>query len=392
MPELLALGLDKFQYLQYAEINSQNFMQLNKQELIHQAEYAKTLRPFLPAEAFAPDPSKLGILFINVAILILSWATIARLEHWHTYLLLLYLPIAVVMGNSVIVLLFSSHYLMHGSVIKNSRLIWIISLLGLALWWMPPTLWKAIHNREHHNKTNSLDDPDRNYLYQQPKTWGKWIQDLFVPSSEVNPLWLIVGMSTAWGVHAFRNLTSVLLFNSKSVNYVPAAFTVSAKERWVIAREFLIILVIHLSILTYLQFDLIKIMFSYFLPIGIGHAGGMFYIFTNHMLSQMTSINDPLLNSVSIRVPKIFDKLHLNFSYHTEHHIFPGMNSKYYPKVQELLKIHYPNRLNLLDVKKAWSLLIQTPRHYENETTFTDWSGKNFVSCPLSQDSKCLVK
>ncbi|MEH1777923.1 MAG: fatty acid desaturase [Nostoc sp.] len=363
----------------------------NAQKLIRQAEYAKTLRPLLPAEAFLPDPSKLVILLINWVILILGWAIASDLDRWNLYLLWLYLPLAIVMGNSVIVLLFSSHDLMHGSVIRNSRiLLRIISLLGLAMLWMPPTLWKAVHNREHHNKTNSLADPDRNYLYKQPKTWGKWIQHVCVPSAEVNPISLIVGMATAWGTHNLRNLASVLFFNSKYVSFVPAAFTVKTKERWLIAGELFVIFMIHLSILVYLQFNFLKIVLSYFLPIGIGYAGAIFYVYTNHMLCQMTSVNDPLINSISLRVPQIFDKLHLNFSYHTEHHIFPGINSDYYPLVQELLKIHYPKRLNLLDAKDAWHLLMQTPRHYKNEDTFTDWAGEKSVSCAIIENYKII--
>jgi fatty acid desaturase len=362
----------------------------NNKTLILQATYAKKLRSFLPDEAFKPDPSKLVILLINLTILILGWVIAAQLDRWSLYLLWLYLPLAVVMGNSVIVLLFSSHDLMHGGAIRNARLIPVFSLLGLTMLWMPPTLWKVVHNRVHHNKTNDLSDPDRNYLYKQPKTWGKWIQNLFVPSDEVNPIWLTVGMATAWGVHTFRNLTSVLLFNSESVDYVPAAFTVKAKERRAIAGEFFAILIIHLSILLYLQFDPLKLVLGYFLPIGIGYAGVIFYVYTNHMLCRMTSVNDPLLNSVSIRVPKLFDLLHLNFSYHTEHHIFPGINSDYYPLVQELLKKHYPERFNLLDATEAWRLLLQTPRHYKNENTFTNWSGEKTVNCPLNQEFKDL--
>jgi fatty acid desaturase len=110
----------------------------------------------------------------------------------------------------------------------------------------------------------------------------------------------------------------------------------------------------------------------------------MFYVYTNHMLCRMTTINDPLINSVSVRVPKLFNLLHLNFSYHTEHHIFPGINSDYYPAVQELLKAQYCDRFNLLDAGEAWRLLLQTPRHYKNENTFTDWSGTKSVTCPLS--------
>lgn len=357
---------------------------VNCETWMTQAEYAKKLRPLLPTEAFLPNRSRVWLLLINAAILILGWGIAAHLDQWSWYLLWLYLPFALIMGNSIIVLLFSTHDLLHSKAIKNSSVRWMISLIGLTMLWTPPTFWKVVHNREHHNKTNSLHDPDRNYLYEQPNNWGKWIQNLFVPSAEVHSFWLAVGMGYAWGVHTFRNLSSVLLFNNGLTEYSPTAFKVSSKERRAIALEFLLILGIHLSVLLYLGFHPIKLILSYFLPIWIGYAGVMFYIYTNHMLCRMTSVNDPLINSVSIQVPKLFDLLHLNFSYHTEHHIFPGINSNYYPKVQALLQTHYGDRFNLLDAGKAWRLMLQTPRHYKDENTFTDWTGEKVATCPLS--------
>ncbi len=104
------------------------------------------------------------------------------------------------------------------------------------------------------------------------------------------------------------------------------------------------------------------------------------------MISRITEINDPLISSVSLRVPKIVDALHLNFSYHTEHHIFPHINSDYYPMVQELLEIHYPGRMNLLPALEAWRLQMKTPSHYKDENTFTDWSGEKSVTCPLNNN------
>jgi fatty acid desaturase len=216
---------------------------------VSQAEYAKKLRPLLPIKAFMPDISKVWILLINLAILVTGWAIAHDLDRWNWYYLWLYLPLSLVMGNSVIVLLFSTHDLLHSSAIKNTNLRWIVSLLGLTLLWMPPTLWKAVHNREHHRKTNSFHDPDRNYLHAQPNNWGKRIQDLFVPSAEVNPLWLLIGMGHAWGVHTFRNLTAVLLFNDGLTEYPAAAFTVSNKERRAIAFELLLMVGMHLSVL-----------------------------------------------------------------------------------------------------------------------------------------------
>ncbi|HLO50482.1 MAG TPA: fatty acid desaturase [Kamptonema sp.] len=364
---------------------SENLMKtVGEERLIHQSVYAKKLRPFLPSAAFEPDSSKLVILFINMGILLLGWGIADRLTQWPIYLLWLYLPLALIMGNSIVAMSFITHDFMHGSVQKKSRLTYPISFLGFAMLFMPPTQWKTLHNIVHHSQTNSLGDPDRNYLYQQPNTWGKRIQDFFVPSLDFNPFWFfVIGMAGSWLFHNFSNLSSILLFNSKSVDYVPAAFTVSEKERWTIALELLAILCLHFSILFYLDFHPLKLALGYFLPLAIGHSGIMFYIYTNHLVCRMTSVNDPLINSLSLRVPKIVDLLHFNFSYHTEHHIFPSLNSDYYPLVQELIDIHYPGRMNLLTASEAWQLLIDTPRHYKDDVTLTDYSGKVLVNCPL---------
>lgn len=354
------------------------------ERLMTQAEYAKKVRPMLPAEAFSPDYSSIWILFINLAILALGWGIADNLDKWNWYLLWLYLPLSLIMGNSIIVLLFSTHNLLHSSALKNPYWRWIVSMLGMTMLWNPPTFWKAVHNREHHNKTNSLRDPDRNYLADQPKNWGKWIQNLFVPSSEVNLLFLIIGMGHAWGVHNFRNISSLLLFNNGLPEYPPTAFEVNARERRAIALELLAIIGIHIAIISYLDFHPVKLLLAYFIPIWIGHGGAMFYIYTNHLLCRMTSINDPLINSLSIKVHPIFNLLHFNFSYHTEHHVFPGMNSDYYPLAQKFLQAEYPDRYNLLGAMEAWRLLLATPRHYRDENTFTDWDGEKAIACPLS--------
>jgi hypothetical protein len=52
--------------------------------------------------------------------------------------------------------------------------------------------------------------------------------------------------------------------------------------------------------------------------------------------------------------------------------------------VQQLLQQHYPDRYNLMDASKAWKMMLNTPRHYRDELTFTDWTGEESVACPLS--------
>ena len=357
---------------------------VDRETWISQAEYAKKLRPLLPPSAFTPDPNKVVILFANFLILLLGWVIAAQLDRWTWYLLPLYLPLALLMGNSIVVLIFSTHEMLHSGTIKNPWLRQIASLFGWVMSWIPPTFWKIVHHREHHQKTNSLSDPDRNYLQKHPDNWGKRIHHLFAPSSEVNPFLFAIGMTSSWGIHTFRNLISVLLYNDGAAELPPVAFKVSEKERRTIAIELFFIACVHLGICAYLDFHPLKLILGYFLPIWIGYSGAMFYIYTNHLVCRMTPVNDPLINSVSLRAPKIFDLLHLNFSYHTEHHLFPSLNSDYYPLVQELLETHYSDRFNLLDAGEAWRLLLTTPRHYKDETTLIDWAGENEMTCPLS--------
>lgn len=348
------------------------------------ASYARRLRPLLPAEAFRTDPSRLALVVINLAILGMGWAMADHLDRWPGWWPLAFLPFALVMGNSVIVLLFTSHDLLHGSSLRGRAWRRAVGLFGLALLWMPPTLWHAVHNREHHSSTNSLSDPDRSYLESQPATWGKRIQHLFTPSDTVRPLWLVVGLASAWGVHNLRTITSVLLFNDGAPNFTPASFRVSQKERLLIGLELLAIVGLHAGVIVWLDGQPLKLLLAYFLPIWIGYAGVIAYIYTNHLLCPLTEINDPLANSLSLRVPKILDLLHLNFSYHTEHHIFPGLNSSYYPQVRRLLQEHYPERYQLLEGSEAWRLLLSTPRHYRDSFTLTNWRGDRQLAVPLS--------
>jgi len=90
-------------------------------------------------------------------------------------------------------------------------------------------------------------------------------------------------------------------------------------------------------------------------------------------------------NGISLRVPRIFDRLHFNFSYHVEHHIFLGPNSDYYPQVRALLAEHYSDRMDyILDGREAWRFLLATPRHYRDATTFTDARGQRTAACRLN--------
>jgi fatty acid desaturase len=345
-------------------------------------QLARELRPLLPPHAFRTDHNRLWLLLINLAILGLGWTMAARLDRWPGFWPLAFLPFALVMGNAVVVLLFASHDLLHGSAVRGQRLRRLVGLAGLALLWMPPTLWQAVHNREHHGHTNSLRDPDRSYLESQPASWGKWIQHRFTPSVEVSRLGLLLGLASAWGVHNLRTLASVLLVPDGSAAFPPAPFRVSGCERRRIFLELLAIIGLHAAVVSAVGAGPLRLLLGYFLPIWIGYAGVIAYIYTNHLLCPLDESNDPLANTLSLQMPAILDLLHFNFSHHVEHHIFPGLCSSHYPLVRRLLQERYPDRYQMLEALSAWRLLLATPRHYLDTGTVCSADGRRAVPLP----------
>lgn len=109
----------------------------------------------------------------------------------------------------------------------------------------------------------------------------------------------------------------------------------------------------------------------------------MAYIYTNHMLCPLDDENNPLANSVSLDVPAFVDLLHLNFSHHVEHHLFPGMNADYYPMLRQLLLDRHRETYQLLSAPEAWRRLLSTPRHYRDGRTLVSWCGERTVGLPL---------
>jgi fatty acid desaturase len=66
-------------------------------------------------------------------------------------------------------------------------------------------------------------------------------------------------------------------------------------------------------------------------------------------------------------VPAFVNLLHSNASYHTEHHLFPTMNPKYYPLVSGLFRTHFAERYHAIPIAQAWAGLwrnaIAAERH-----------------------------
>src|SRR5213076_3027457 len=98
-------------------------------------------------------------------------------------------------------------------------------------------------------------------------------------------------------------------------------------------------------------------LFVYVLQVLAANAVIMSYIATNHFLNRLTEVNDPLANTLSVTGPRWLERLHLQFGYHVEHHLFPTMSGRHAPAVREVLVRLYGNRYLSLPHRRALRLL-----------------------------------
>jgi hypothetical protein len=76
--------------------------------------------------------------------------------------------------------------------------------------------------------------------------------------------------------------------------------------------------------------------FVYVVPLLVANATIMSYIATNHFPNPLGSGRYPLPATTTVAVPRLCDRLHSFFSFHTEHNLFPSLNPTYYPMVSVL--------------------------------------------------------
>lgn len=104
------------------------------------------------------------------------------------------------------------------------------------------------------------------------------------------------------------------------------------RERVVTLAQYLLPLTIWLSLGMWLGW--MQWAFFYLIPLFVGNFIVIAYIATNHLLNPLLQEDDPIAGSLTVTTWRVIDILHLNFSYHTGHHIFPAMNPKYAPHVK----------------------------------------------------------
>lgn len=322
--------------------------------------YARALKDFLPEEVHRPAYSRLLWLPVHAALIAFSLVSLA--QGWVPWYLawLVSIPVGFSFGG----LAFLAHEALHGSIVHHRRVQHLVGWLGFLPFVVSPRLWVAWHNRVHHGSPNQPGlDPD---AYPTLEEYSKR-RSLRIVTDHLGPgrhgLGTPIAVLIGFSVHSLNTL-----LNARKLNILKPA-----QQRWAIA-ETLVGISFWVSIA--LLVGWLPFLFGFLLPLAIGNAIVMAHILTNHTLSPHTEVNDPLVNSLSVTVPRWFEWLTLQFGFHVEHHLFPWMSARHARAVRTQILARWPERYQSMPLSQALLTLHRTARVYKNPTTLIDVKGR----------------
>jgi fatty acid desaturase len=308
----------------------------------------------LPDAAFRPASGKLATAGLHVAVVVTGWLAIRYLPpaSW---------PVAgLLIGLSLSAIAFLAHETIHGSVVRNRTLRAAVEILLWSLLLMPRTVYKRVHHL-HHRTTNSEQDPDRRFLPDELNLAASAYGRMFFPNRQ----WRY---GASWFLHfiaySVRHTGAALSSRPERLPLVTAVPRYVPKERLAIGSELAVILALQVAVWLLVAHPTAHPRLAFLcavpLPVVIMSAFVSFYFFTNHGLKPVSDDADVLTGTTSIAVPRLFNWLHSNFSYHVEHHLFPAVSSDYYPLVGALLREHFGQDYHRIAAGRAWAVLIRS--------------------------------
>ncbi|MDH5675581.1 MAG: fatty acid desaturase [Myxococcales bacterium] len=318
--------------------------------------YAAELKAALPPRVFAPSRSRLIWLPVHLTVIALSAILISQnAVSWVVASLL-----SLVIGASFAGLTFLAHETLHGAIVRSSRLRYALGMLLLLPFVLSPRLWIAWHNRVHHGNANRPGvDPDANPTLAEYRASRRirLITDHF-----------------ALGRRSWTGIFGLFLgFSVQSAHMLYCAHRrgiLSARARRMAMAETAAGIALWTALAIAVGFP--AFVFVFVVPLIVANTIVMAFIMTNHSLSPLTDVNDPLLNSLSVTAPRWVEWLTLHFGYHVEHHLLPSVSSRHGRRVREVLRRRWPERYQSMSLLHALRSLHCTARVYEEPATLLD--------------------
>ena len=314
-------------------------------------QYADSLAARLPADLFEPVPSR--VLWLPVHGLIAAVCTILIIAaHLN---LAARLGLAVVIGFSFSCLGILAHEILHGLIVERLWLRVALGTMCLAPLGVGPRLWMIWHNLHHANTQDPGRDPDNWGTAQSVPAdciMGQ-LRQFTNPRTWLFPFFLATGVTG----HA-----AALLFGLRK--------EMTANQRRTTLIEFAAVWLFWVALGFWMGW--INLVLFFLIPLLLANVLINSFVITNHFLSPLDDGNDPLASSLTVTTYPWVEGLLLNFNYHAEHHLFPGMSPRYAPLVSELLKESWPDHYHRLPFRKAVWAVWMTPRLYYDRTRLID--------------------
>jgi fatty acid desaturase len=318
--------------------------------------YAREVRGHLSPVLFKPASGRLLWLPVHLAVIVAAALWIVRAAPpWYAALLC-----ALVAGHSWGCLGFLAHEAMHHALTRNRIVEKLVGYCGFGIYGLSPTLWSAWHNQAHHGNTGKpVADPDG---FGTVRFWQAnrvvRVLETFAPGSgyKRSAAFLFLWFS----LHSLL----VLVFHSQRNDYYArvARRTVYAESAAMVAFWVGVLAVVGPW----------SFLFIYVVPLLVANGIVMSYIATNHFLNSLTNVNDPLANTLSVTGPRWLERLHLQFGYHVEHHMFPTLSGRHAPAVREVLVRLYGDRYLSMPHARALRLLYTRPKLHADHDTLVD--------------------
>ncbi len=326
-------------------------------ELRPVASYTKVLRPLLPEATFEPARSRLLWLPVHIAFIALMAWTMAT--GWLPAPLW---PVAsILIGVSMSGAVFLGHEIMHGQIVRGKTLIRLLGWICLLPFGLSPTLWTNWHNRVHHNHCAHVGrDPDMYPTLEEyhQQTAARIMADYFGFGGR---RWHSV-LSLMFG---FTGQSQQMLWNAQKLKILTPQLHRRAFVEFGLAVAFWVGLALLIGGVPFL--------FVYAIPLVVANTIVMSFIMTNHSLSSLTPhVNDPLVNSLSVTLPRFFEWLTLDFGYHVEHHVLPTISNRHGRTVRAALRDQFATRYQSMPLTTALRQLYRSGRVYRDDTTLIE--------------------
>ncbi len=325
-------------------------------ELLTVGYYARALRASLPEHVHVPARSRVLWLPVHAAIIAaIAWALATGRVPWPLW------PVAsLVIGCSLAGVTFLGHETLHGGVVRGKLAIRVVGWFGFLPFVVSPQLWMAWHNRVHHNHCGKAGtDPDMYPTLEEYETQ---------PSARIMADYFGLGRSKLLSLGSlflgFTGQSQQMLWKARARGMLTPKLHRRAIAETLLGVAFW-------AGVAYLVGPL-PFVFVYVLPLVVANSIVMMFIMTNHNLSPLTDVNDPLVNSLSVTLPRWLEFLTLDFGFHVEHHVLPTVSTRHGRLMREHLIEKFSGRYQTMPLGKALVQLYRTARVYKDNVTLMD--------------------